>query len=115
MINFGKETSNRYRVIKKILSVFINKYFLITVAFVVWLLFFDSNNVLNRLRYRDKLNDLKQEKKFYLDEIRHDSILNQKLLTDSLELEKFAREQYLMKRDKEDVFIMIDSTADRHQ
>jgi hypothetical protein len=102
-------------VIKKILSVFINKYFLTTVAFVVWLLFFDSNNILNRLRYRDKLNELKQEKKFYLDEIRHDSILTQKLLTDSLELEKFAREQYMMKRDKEDVFIMIDSTADRHQ
>jgi hypothetical protein len=101
--------------IKKILSFFINKYFLITVAFIIWLLFFDSNNILNRLRYQDKFKELKQEKHFYLDEIRNDSILTRKLLNDSLELEKFAREKYLMKKDKEDVFIMIDSTADRRQ
>ena len=101
--------------IKKIFSFFINKYFLITVAFVIWLFFFDSNNILNRLRYNDKLKELKQEKHFYLDEIRNDSVLTQKLLTDSLELEKFAREKYMMKKDKEDVFIVIDSTVDRHQ
>ena len=101
--------------LKKILSFFINKFFLITLAFVVWLIFFDSNNILNRMRYRDKLKELKQEKRFYLDEIRHDSILTQKLLTDSLELEKFAREKYMMKRDKEDIYMVIDSTADRRQ
>lgn len=102
-------------ILKKIFSFFINKFFLLTVAFIVWLLFFDSNNIMNRLRYRDKLNELKQEKRFYLDEIRHDSVLTQKLLSDSLELEKFAREKYMMKKDKEDVFMVIDSTADRHQ
>jgi cell division protein DivIC len=101
--------------VKKILSFFINKYFLITVAFIIWLLFFDSNNILNRLHYQDKFKELKQEKHFYLDEIRNDSVLTRKLLNDSLELEKFAREKYLMKKDKEDVFIMIDSTADRRQ
>ena len=101
--------------LKKIFSFFINKFFLLTVAFIVWLLFFDSNNIMNRLHYRDKFMELKQEKKFYLDEIRNDSMLTQKLLNDSLELEKFAREKYMMKKDKEDVFMMIDSTADRHQ
>jgi hypothetical protein len=102
-------------VLKKILSFFLNKYFLTTVALVVWLFFFDSNNIINRLRYHDKLKELKQEKRFYLDEIRHDSILTRKLLTDSLELEKFAREKFMMKRDKEDIYMVIDSTADRHQ
>ena len=101
--------------VKKILSIFINKYFLITIAFVIWLLFFDSNNIMNRLRYNNKLKELKQEKHFYLDEISRDSILTQKLLSDSLELEKFAREKYIMKKEKEDVFIVIDSTVDRHQ
>jgi hypothetical protein len=100
---------------KKILAFFLNKYFITTVAFAVWLIFFDSNNVLNRMVYRDKLKDLQQEKQFYLDEIRKDSILTQKLLTDSLAVEKYARERYLMKKDNEDVYIVIDSTADRHQ
>jgi len=109
-MNHGKKY-----MIKKVFSFFINKFFLITAAFVIWLLFFDSNNILNRLRYRDKLKELKQEKHFYLNEMKNDSILTQKLLNDSLELEKFAREKYMMKKDKEDVYIVIDSTADRHQ
>lgn len=101
--------------LKKLISIFINKYFLITAAFVVWLLFFDSNNILNRLKYHHKLKDLEQEKKFYLNEIRNDSILTHKLLNDSLELERYAREKYMMKKEKEDVFLVLDTTEDRHQ
>ena len=79
------------------------------------MVFFDSSSVLNRMKYRDKLNSLKQEKHFYLEEIKKDSILSQKLLSDTSEIEKFARENYLMKKEKEDVFLVIDTTVDRHQ
>jgi hypothetical protein len=101
--------------LKKILQILLNKYFITTVAFVAWMVFFDSNNILNRLKLRHKLNDLRQEKQFYLDEIRKDSILNQKLLSDSSELERFAREKYLMKKENEDVFLIIDTTGDPRQ
>jgi len=100
---------------KKILRFFINKYFITTLVFVVWLVFFDSNNVLTNMRTRDKLNDLKKDKKFYKDEIKKDSVLVQKLLYDTLELEKFAREKYLMKKDNEDVYLVIDTTVDPRQ
>ena len=100
---------------KKILKFFINKYTITLVAFGVWMVFFDSSSVLNRMRYREKLNSLKQEKHFYLEEIKKDSILSQKLLSDTSEIEKFARENYLMKKDQEDVFLVIDTTVDRHQ
>jgi len=79
------------------------------------MVFFDSSSVLNRMKYREKLNSLKQEKHFFLEEIKKDSILSQKLLLDTSEIEKFARENYLMKKEKEDVFLVIDTTADRHQ
>jgi hypothetical protein len=102
-------------VFKKILRIIINKYTITLVAFAVWMVFFDSSSVLNRMKYRDKLNSLKQEKYFYLEEIKKDSILSQKLLSDTSEIEKFARENYLMKKEKEDVFLVIDTTADRHQ
>ena len=101
--------------LKKILRFFINKYFLTTLAFVIWLVFFDSNNILNRMKVTEKLNDLKKEKKFYLDEIKHDSILTQKLLSDTIELEKYARERYLMKKDNEDVYLIIDTTEDQRR
>jgi len=101
-------------VIKKILRIFINKYFVVTMAFIVWMGFFDSDNMLNRKKLNDKLNSLKMEKQFFLNEIRNDSILTVKLQNDSLALEKLAREKYQMKKDREDVFLVLDTTAGQH-
>ena len=101
-------------VIKFIWRILINKFFLTTVAFVGWMVFFDSNNLLTRNHLQEKLDVLNLEKQFYLQEIRKDSTLTNQLMTDSTQLEKFARERYLMKKDKEDLFLVIDTTADRH-
>jgi cell division protein DivIC len=97
---------------RKLAKILLNKYFITLVIFAAWMVFFDSNNVMNRRKLNSKLQELQQEKKFYLDAIRHDSIQNLELMTDSLELEKFAREKYLMKKDNEDLFLIIDTTAD---
>jgi len=102
-------------VFKKIFSIIFNKYTITLVAFAVRMVFFDSSSVLNRMKYREKLNSLKREKHFFLEEIKKDSILSQKLISDSTEIEKFARENYLMKKEKEDVFLVVDTTGDRHQ
>ena len=100
--------------LRKIVKIVFNKYTITILAFITWMVFFDSDNMLTRKYYHLKLNELKQEKHFYLNEIRKDSTLTHKLLTDSLTLEKYAREKYLMKRDKEDVYIVADTTAERH-
>jgi len=101
--------------LKKILKVLINKYVLITLAFILWIVFFDSNNFFTRSRLRDKLEVLQQEKRFYLDEIQKDSALTMKLLNDSAELERFAREKYLMKKDNEDLFLVTDTNAEKQK
>lgn len=103
------------KILKKIGSFFINKYFLTTLAFVVWLLFFDSNSLLERNKLQERLDQLNMEKRFYLDEIKRDSLLTKQLMSDSAQLEKFARERYLMKREGEDVYLVIDTTADPHR
>lgn len=100
--------------LKKIFKIVVNKYTITLLLFGVWMVFFDNSSVLNRMKYKEKLNTLKQEKRVYLDEIKNDSILTEKLLSDTLEMERFARENYLMKKDKEDVFLVIDTTVDRH-
>jgi cell division protein DivIC len=99
--------------LKKILNILLNKYLITTVAFVVWLIFFDSNNMIMQQDLKAKLKDLQTEKKFYLDEIRRDSILTHQLLTDTAALEKFAREKYLMKKEGEDIFLVIDTTVEK--
>jgi hypothetical protein len=77
------------------------------------MVFFDSNNLLTRNVLQEKLDGLNVEKQFYLKEVKKDSTLTHQLLSDSVQLEKFARERYLMKKVKEDVFLVIDTTADQ--
>ena len=101
-------------VIKAIFRILINKFFLTTVAFLVWMVFFDSNSLLIRNRLQEKMDGLNVEKQFYLQEIKRDSTLTHQLLSDSTQLEKFARERYLMKKVNEDVYLVIDTTADQH-
>ena len=99
---------------KKIFSILLNKYLLTTVAFIVWLVFFDSNNLLTRNRLQTQLDGLNQEKQFYLNEIQKDSTLIHDLMYDTTALEKFARERYLMKKENEDLFLVIDTTGGQH-
>jgi len=102
------------KIVRFVLRIILNKFFLTTVAFVAWMVFFDSNNLLTRNRLQEKLDVLNLEKQFYLREIRKDSILSAQLVNDSTELEKFARERYLMKKDNEDLFLVIDTAKDQH-
>ena len=85
-----------------------NKYVIAIIAFVVWIMFFDRNNFINRVRLVNTLNELNDQKEFYQHEIRKDSAELHRLKTDTSSLEKFAREKYLMKKQNEDIYLIID-------
>jgi cell division protein DivIC len=84
-----------------------NKYFLVLVVFAVWILFIDRNNILSQLGLRSDLHKLQKEKQFYQEETMKDSIELQRLMNDSMEAEKLGREKYMMKRDSEDIFLIV--------
>jgi cell division protein FtsB len=88
-------------------KLFKNFYFLFFIAFLIWMILIDSNGFINRFKLSNKLDDLENEKSFYLDEI--DKISNEKsqFETDNDLFEKFAREQYLMKKKSEDIFYIV--------
>ncbi len=94
---------------KKANSLFIkiikNKYWLIVLFFIVWMLFFDNNSYLKHRTLDNQINTLEETKNFYTEEIIKDSIIARKL-NNSFEVEKYAREQYFMKRDSEDIYII---------
>lgn len=83
-----------------------NKYVAGIVFFVIWLSFFDQNNMIDRYKTRRQLERLKADKAYYLKKIAADSARLKELKSDADHLEKFAREQYLMKKDNEDIFII---------
>lgn len=92
---------------QKIPPVFKNKYVIVIVAFLVWLTFFDRNNFIAQLRLGRILSEKRAQKEYYQAEITRDSTSLEELMTDTISLEKFAREKYLMKRDDEDIFLIV--------
>lgn len=92
---------------KRLLNLFRNKYFLSALVFAGWMLFFDRNDLLSQYDYRTELTKLQEEKDFYTIEIERVKKTLDELTTDQAMLEKFAREKYLMKKENEDVYVII--------
>ena len=82
-----------------------NIYLLVSVFFIVWMLFFDTNSFRILWSLESKIDDLEQQKKELIRQIDEDRLMIQKL-SDSIELEKFGREQYYLKKADEDIFIV---------
>jgi len=80
---------------------------------VVWMLFFDRNDLLSQYEYRSQLNKFKEEKAFYIAEIEKVKTDLNELTTNKERLEKFAREKYLMKKDNEDVYVIIHEKSEK--
>ncbi len=88
-----------------------NRYIFILIIFLVWMFFFDENTHLNR-EFNKEIKELKTTITFYKKEIEKDkNIIKQ--LQDSLQLERFARERYLMKKKNEDVYIVEFDTIEK--
>jgi cell division protein DivIC len=92
--------------LKRIANRFRNKYLVSLVVFIVWLMFFDQDNMIERYKALQKLNDLQEDKIYYQKKVSSDSLRLEELKSDTRNLEKFAREQYLMKKNNEDIFII---------
>ncbi|HOZ30829.1 MAG TPA: septum formation initiator family protein [Bacteroidales bacterium] len=84
-----------------------NKYLLVISFFVLWITFVDSYNLIDRFEHMQELNELKKEIEYYKNEITVYQTQYNELFSNKNDLEKFAREQYLMKEENEDLFIII--------
>ena len=92
---------------QKIRGLFKNFYFLFFLCFVLWMTIIDSNGFINRYRLSDKLSELNSQKEFYVKEIDKVSLDKERFESDQELLEKYAREEYLMKKESEDIFYII--------
>ena len=80
-----------------------NKYFLTLALFAVWMLFFDQHNMFTRNALNRTCKEPKEERKFYESEI---AKLEYQKVNFQENLEEIAREQYFLKKESEDVFII---------
>ena len=98
------------KIFKKIFSVLRNYYVLTIALFIVWMLFFDTNNLLSQYDNKQELKELLLQKEYYLNEINKNKETTKDLTSDLIHLEKYAREKYLMKRDNEEIFLIVKDT-----
>jgi cell division protein DivIC len=103
----------RLNFIEKVPPLFRNKYLLTMIIFVVWILLFDSNNLIARYKEMRELHKLRIDREYYIKRIESDRQKLHELKTDNKNLEKFAREQYRMKKPDEDLYIILTPQEDR--
>ena len=96
------------QIIDRIPLFFKNFYFLATLFFLFWLAFMDSNDLFLQSELRSKEKELEEAKRFYEDKILEVKNDQEALTNNPKLLEKIAREKYLMKKDNEDLYIIVD-------
>jgi len=94
----------------RIFKIISNKYMIALITFVLMMLFFDDNNLFLQLDRKRQLNALQKSKAFYEAAITNTRQTLNNLESSPASVEKFARENFLMKRDNEDIFI-VDTLA----
>lgn len=82
-----------------------NIYVLVSAFFIIWMLFFDTNSFQISWSLESKIDELERQKEELIRQIQDDQIFIEKL-SDSIELEKFGRENYYLKKADEDIFII---------
>lgn len=89
----------------KIVKFLSNRYVIIVLLFVVWMIFFDENSLLNHRELDKEIDNLEDSNEYYRDQIDQDKKVIENL-NDPDSLEKYAREEYKMKKENEEIFLI---------
>lgn len=103
----------RLKFIEKIPPFLRNRYLLTIIIFVIWVVLLDSNNLISQYKEMKNLKKLRAEREYYVQRIEEDKRKLHELKTDDQNLEKFAREQYRMKKPDEDLYIILTPQENR--
>ena len=95
--------------LKNIFTPFKNIFLLVTIIFIVWMLFFDANSWLIHRELNKEIDALNVKKEFYESEINSDK-KEIKILQTPEGVEKYAREKFNMKKENEDIYIIETDT-----
>jgi cell division protein FtsB len=103
----------KFKFIERIPPLLRNKYILTITIFLIWIVLLDSNNLITRRKEMKNLKKLRADREYYVQRIEEDKRKLHELKTDDLNLEKFAREQYRMKKTDEDLYIILTPQENR--
>jgi cell division protein DivIC len=82
-----------------------NKYVWVLLFFLTWMIFLDNYSYFEHRFLNRQIEELEDNATYYQGEIKKDEE-NIKQLKNPLQIEKYAREKYYMKKDSEDIYII---------
>ncbi len=85
-----------------------NKFILLFLGYFIYLLFFDQNTLISQVKLALQLHELNKEEVYYTKEIDKVNKQQKELFSGVDQMEKYARENYWMKRDSEDLYIFVE-------
>jgi len=92
---------------KRFFKLTTNFYFLAGAFFLCWMIFIDSNNLINQFKLSRKLSELEDRKEYYLERKEKIKAEREELMSNPELMEKFAREKYMMKKESEDLYVIV--------
>ena len=105
--NLIKEIKPKSPVYKFFRKYVLNKYFITLFLFLGWMIFFDSTSFLVINELNGEINKYEKQLDYYKDEYKKNDDFYKKLMNNKDEKEKFARENYFMKKPNEEIFILV--------
>lgn len=93
---------------EKIPALFRNKFFFLFLGYFIYLLFFTQNTLISQVKLALQLRELNKEEAYYTREIAKVKKEQKELFSGIEQMEKYARENYWMKRDSEDLYIFME-------
>ena len=85
-----------------------NIYSVLLLVFVVWMIFLDRNSLVSQMSINQQLNQLEDQKEYFVEELESVNEVKKELFSTDENKEKFAREHYMMKKENEDIFIIVE-------
>jgi cell division protein FtsB len=95
--------------IKKIMPYVANRYFVVSIGFMVWMLFFDQRDFFQQRERAAELKKVEDAKKYYQKEIEYTQKQLNNIQNNKAAIEKYARERYLLRREGEDLYLFEDT------
>ena len=92
---------------RRIPKILRNRYIVVLIGFFLYITFFDAHDLISQMHIRWQLYKINEQMDYLQNDIGDAKIQIKELTTDKALLEKFAREQYRMKRENEDVFVIL--------
>ncbi len=94
------------KIFKRIIPLFGNFFFATGFFLFLWMVFIDPNDFISQFKLTRKLHTLENEKLYYIKKIEEVKVEKNQIFGSPAQVEKFAREHYLMKKPTEDIYII---------